>query len=142
MENQSILHIPLPLLTEIIPKYKGIYSPQTIEIIYRYLKERLNTLGPIVRDNERQPLVTAKEREGWKNEEAKLLIDQIAQRSNFNISTRRALEDCKEAWNRLINGKAHQCVSCGGTIDNDRKQARPDASRCKKCQEKKGLRVS
>ena len=52
-----------PLLTEIIPKYEGVYPPETIEIVYGYLRSRINTLTPVVEANKQAPLITTAERE-------------------------------------------------------------------------------
>ena len=134
MDNQGT-----PLLTEIIPKYEGIYPPETIEVVYRNLRDRIDNLTPIMEANKKAPLITTAERESCeKGEEAR----EIAKRFQNNKATEQALDDCKVAWERLINGTAHLCTACGGKISKDRKQAVPVAGKCRECQEKKGLRVS
>jgi len=59
MDNQR------PLLTKIVPMYEGIYPPETIEVVYLDLRNRIETLGPLVGSNEGKPLVTATERESY-----------------------------------------------------------------------------
>ena len=133
MYNQGI-----PLLTDIIPKYAGIYPPGTIEVVYRFLRNRIDSLTPVVEANKLVPLITAAERDNYeKGEEA----DEIAKRSQNNKATEQVLNDCEVAWKRLINGTVHLCIVCGGKISEDRKQAVPATGRCKECQEKIGLRV-
>jgi RNA polymerase-binding transcription factor DksA len=56
-------------------------------------------------------------------------------------ATRAKLEDCKIALKKMADGTYGICVDCGEEINEDRLRARPEASRCKPCQEKKGLRV-
>lgn len=126
------------LLTEIIPKYKGIYPPETIEAVYGFLKVRIESLTPIVETNEKAPLITEAEKEDY--EEG--VREEIERRFQKNGATKKTLDDCKAAWERLINGTAHLCTGCGFKINEDRKQAFPAAGKCKKCQEKTGLRVS
>jgi len=128
-----------PLLTEIIPKYEGIYPPETIEVVYRDLRNRIDSLTPIVEANERAPLITTAEKENYERGEGAQAIEKKFQN---NKATKQALNDCKVAWERLIDGTAHLCTVCGGKISKDRKQAVSAAGKCKECQEKKGLRVS
>jgi len=128
-----------PLLTEIIPKYEGIYPPETIEVAYRYLRDRIDSLTPIVEANKRAPLITTAEKETYEKGEG---VQAIEKKFQNNKATEQALDDCKVAWERLINGTAHLCTACGGKISKDRKQAVPVAGKCRECQEKKGLRVS
>ncbi len=128
-----------PLLTEIIPKYEGIYPPETIEVVYRDLRNRIDSLTPIVEANERAPLITRAEKENYERGEG---VNEIEKKFRNNKATKQALDDCKVAWERLIDGTVHLCTACGGKISKDRKQAMPAAGKCKECQEKKGLRVS
>ncbi len=128
-----------PLLTEIIPKYEGIYPPETIEVVYRCLRDRIDSLTPIVEANERAPLITTAEKESYEKGERGQAIEKKFQN---NKATKQALKDCKVAWERLIDGTVHLCTACGGEISKDRKQAMPAAGKCKEYQEKKGLRVS
>lgn len=127
-----------PLLTDVIPKYGGVYPPGTIEVVYRFLRDRIDSLTPIVEANKRAPLITAAERESCEKGEA---AHEIAKRSQNNKATAEVLNDCRAAWERLINGTVHLCTVCGGKISEDRKQAVPATGRCKECQEKIGLRV-
>jgi RNA polymerase-binding transcription factor DksA len=121
-----------PLLTNILPMYKGIYPDETVEVVYNYLKNRIGTLQPIVEANGKKPLMTAEEKESFEPGGAE---PEIALRVKNNESTENELNNCKAAWERLINGTAHLCTVCGGKIDKDRKQAKPAASKCRKCQE-------
>ncbi len=131
MDNQVI-----PLVTEIIPKYKGIYPPETIEVIHRGLRIQIDTLKPLVEANEKKPLITAEERANHEMGEGPR---EIALRSKNNEETRKALEASELAWERLVNGKAHLCTECGRIISKDRKQAMPTASKCMKCQKQTGI---
>jgi len=133
MDNQGT-----PLLTEIIPKYEGIYPPETIEVVYRYLRDRIVSLTPLVEANKRVPLITAIERESCERGKGE---EEIEKRSKNNTATKKVLADCEVAWQKLVDGTAHLCTECGGKIDKDRKQAVPAAGRCKECQEKIGLLV-
>jgi DnaK suppressor protein len=56
-------------------------------------------------------------------------------------ATRAKLEDCKIALKKMDDGTYGICVDCEEKINEDRLRARPEASRCRKCQEKRGLRV-
>jgi len=58
-----------------------------------------------------------------------------------NKATKAKLKDCKIALKKIADGTYGICVDCGKEINEDRLRARPEASRCKPCQEKKGLRV-
>ena len=51
------------------------------------------------------------------------------------------LADCEAALERMNMGIYGKCVDCGKEINEDRLTAYPQASRCRPCQEKKGLRV-
>lgn len=133
MDNQAI-----PPVTEIIPMYEVIYPPETVEAVYSYLRERIETLKPIVENSEKTPIVTDGD-EHWEPGEKSY---EIEKRDQNNILTKQTLEDCEAAWDRLIGGSAHQCVSCERRISKDRKQAQPQASKCTECQKKVGLRVS
>ncbi len=128
----------IPPLTEILPKYEGIYPSETVEAAYLYLIGRIKSLTPIVEKNMGAPLISKAERESCEKGEEGY---EIAKRAQNNKATKKALDDCKVAWQRLVDGIAHLCTECGGKIDKDRKQAVPAASKCMKCQEKKGLRV-
>jgi len=83
--------------------------------------------------NKKAPLITRAERESYERGEG---AREIAKRFQNNEATKKALDDCSAAWERLINGTAHLCTECGGKINKDRKQAVPQGSRCKECQEK------
>lgn len=133
MDSQGV-----PLLTEIIPKYEGIYPPETIEVVYRYLRDRIDSLTPIVKANAGAPLITAADRENYEKGDGE---QEIVKKLQNNKATKQVLDDCEAAWERLINGTVHLCTVCNGKISEDRKQALPAASKCKECQEKKGLRV-
>lgn len=130
----------IPLITEVVPLYKGIYPKETVQIVYPYLRNRIDSLTPIVTRNERAPLITATERASCERREE--VQEEIERRSQNNKATVQTLNDCKVAWERLVNGTAHLCTECGGNIRRDRKQAVPAAGKCKECQEKKGLRIS
>lgn len=56
-------------------------------------------------------------------------------------ASRALLVDSRAAVEKMKNRTWGICVDCGEEIDEDRLVARPEASRCKPCQEKKGLRV-
>lgn len=51
------------------------------------------------------------------------------------------LKDCRTALEGMEMGTFGRCVDCGNKINKDRIIARPEVSRCKGCQEKKGLRI-
>lgn len=128
----------IPLLTEIIPKYEEIYSPLTIETVYSNLRSRIDTLTRIVEASKQTSLITKADKETCEKGE---LPREIERRSQNNQATKKVLNDCNEAWKRLITGDAHICVDCGLKIDEERKRAVPAASRCKECQEKRALHI-
>ena len=127
-----------PTLKEVTLMYEGIYPRETIRAVYRSLRERIDSLTPIVEANGRAPLVTREDRENWEGNEG---LAEAEKRVINNKSTKEALSDCKEAWERLINGKVHLCSLCDEKISKDRKQAQPQATTCVKCRQQKPIHV-
>lgn len=97
----------------------------TIAAIEAYLKK--NPISAVV-----------KEKKGLEAADRSAFWDERVQ--NHKASTQQ-LQDCEAALNRMNEGTWELCVQCGHPIAEDRRVARPEASRCKTCQEKKGLRV-
>ncbi len=56
-------------------------------------------------------------------------------------ATKALRDDTVTALKRMTEGKYGICVECESEIGEDRLIARPEASRCIKCQSKKGLMV-
>ena len=133
MNNQET-----PTLDEIILMYKDIYPPETIRTVHSYLRGRIDSLTPLVEINEIAPLITQAERENWEVGEGRI---EVEKKSQNNKSTKKALEDCKIAWERLITGRGHLCRVCDSKIDRDRKQARPEATTCINCRLQKPIHV-
>ena len=128
----------IPTLKEVTLMYKGIYPRETIRAVYRSLRERIDSLTPIVEANERAPLITKEDRDNWEGGGERL---ETERKIANNKNTKEAFESCQVAWERLIDGKAHLCRLCDERISKDRKQAQPQATTCVKCRQQKPIRV-
>jgi len=103
-------------------------SPETtIELCRKSLKATKKRLETWLENN---PLTVSKEDDS--NSWAVI-------RQNHRASSA-LLEDCLAALKRMEDGTYGRCL-CGNLIDPDRLIAYPEASRCRPCQEKKGLQV-
>jgi RNA polymerase-binding transcription factor DksA len=128
----------LPTLKQVTLMYEGIYPRETIRAVYRFLRERIDILTPIVEANEKAPLITQEERDNWEKGEGRI---EAEKKIINNKSTKDVLESCQIAWERLINGNAHLCRICGAKISKDRKQAQPQATTCISCRQQKPIYV-
>ena len=73
-------------------------------------------------------------------ERADFVTTQLREESNHKAS-RQMLKDVTVALRKLNDGTWGVCPVCGKEISEDRRNAISWASRCKPCQEKKGLSV-
>lgn len=124
----------VPLLSEIIPQYEGKIDPETIEVAYRYLRERIDSLGPVVKENGSKPLVGESDQE-WDKDSQK--ITEIEKRQALDRSVKQAFDDCQKAWDKMVAGTYGLCDVCGNFIHKDRLKVLPMASNCSVCQKKK-----
>ena len=85
---------------------------------------------------------SAKPRESPRNREELAVFSTDLQREESNHkATEEMLKAVTAALARLDNGTWGECVDCPNEISEDRRTAMPWVSRCKLCQEKKGVKI-
>lgn len=110
-------------------------SPETIALCRESLESDMERLEGWLRNN---PLLFS---ENEKAEKRGQDIDALLVKEKNHKASTALLEDCRAALKRMDDGTWGYCTKCGNLIEEDRQVARPEASRCKPCQEKVGLRV-
>jgi len=110
-------------------------SPETIELCRESLEADIKRLETWLDDN---PLTVSESDKEF--EEGDALNSWDVKKQNHQASSA-LLDDCRAAVKRLEDGTYGKCVTCQVWINPDRIIAHPEASRCRPCQEKKGLRV-
>ncbi|PJE69105.1 hypothetical protein COU96_01545 [Candidatus Shapirobacteria bacterium CG10_big_fil_rev_8_21_14_0_10_38_14] len=84
----------------------------------------------------------AKLREAPKNrEELAVFSTDLKKEETNHKATEEMLKAVTAALGRLDDGTWGECVDCGNEISEDRRAAMCWVSRCKPCQEKKGVKV-
>lgn len=113
-------------------------SPETLTSNRKHLKDNIARLTEVLEKHPYPGTITS----GDKEERAGAYNAKEVERQN-HAATKALLEDCEAALKRMDDGTYGICVNvdCGKEINEDRLTARPEASRCIECQEKKGLRV-
>lgn len=112
-------------------------SQETLISNKRYLESEMQRLQRVLKQHPYPGIATVAGKEFERGDT--LNVKQI---ERFNHQSMWAkLKDCEIALKKMGDGTYGICIDCGEEINDDRVQARPEASRCKGCQEKKGLRV-
>lgn len=119
----------MPSLSKVVSLYDGKISQETVKIVYRFLRERIVSLQPIVEENGNRPLVEEEDRQWDKG----AMVNEVERKLKNNESTKLAFESCKDAWDRLISGTYGPCDVCGQAIGEDRIRAMPSTLTCKTC---------
>ena len=113
-------------------------TPETIFVCKQELQEKEKNLGNYI-DNHPETLVEVLPKD---REELIQAVDEQRKAKLNHQSSKSMLSDVRAAIEKINNGTFGTCVDCQNNIDDDRLRARPWVSRCKSCQEKKGVKIS
>lgn len=112
-------------------------SQKILDSNRRYLEENKIRFEESLKIYSRVGLAGGADREYEKSDA--INAKQIKQQNHR--ATNESLKDTIIALERMGDGSYGTCIDCGREINEDRLTARPEASRCIVCQEKKGLRI-